>query len=84
MPIINENYPESELTGRIIGRLHGGAPISGKWVQEVIYQRALAIEFNYQLIQFSREHEMSIFYKGQDIGIINVSTFLLKAKSCLN
>ncbi len=36
--------------------------------QEVIYQRALAIEMGNQDIGFSREHEMQISYKGQEIG----------------
>jgi GxxExxY protein len=40
----------------------------GNGFQEVIYQRALAIEFNRQNINFSREHEMEIFYKNENIG----------------
>jgi GxxExxY protein len=34
----------------------------------VIYQRALEIEFRLQGIDFSREHEMPIYYKGYQIG----------------
>ncbi len=34
----------------------------------MIYQRALAIEFNRQYINFSREHEMDIYYKDENIG----------------
>lgn len=34
--------------------------ILGNGFQEVIYQRALAIEMNSQGIEFSREHEMEI------------------------
>lgn len=36
--------------------------------QEVIYQRALAIEFNIAEIPFSREFEMPIYYHHQQIG----------------
>ena len=35
---------------------------------EVIYQRALAIEMALQGLTFSREHEMLIYYKQQQIG----------------
>ena len=40
----------------------------GNGFQEVIYQRALAIEMGDQGLSFSREHEMPIYYKGQHIG----------------
>jgi GxxExxY protein len=36
--------------------------------QEVIYQRALAIELGNANVNFVREQEMPIFYDGQDIG----------------
>jgi len=35
---------------------------------EVIYQRALEIEMGKQKVSFVREHEMSIFYEGINIG----------------
>ncbi len=44
--------------------------------QEVIYQRALAIEMGNQDIEFSREHEMQISYKGQEIGTRRVDFFV--------
>ena len=40
----------------------------GSGFQEVIYQRALQIEMADQDISFSREHEMPIYYRGQQIG----------------
>lgn len=40
----------------------------GNGFQEVIYQRALAIEFADEGIVFSREHEMPVYYKQQQIG----------------
>ena len=36
--------------------------------QEVIYQRALAIEMKMQGLAFEREKEMNIFYEGYNIG----------------
>ncbi len=46
--MINEQYPESELTGKIIGCAMEVHKILGIGFQEVIYQRALAIEMNRQ------------------------------------
>lgn len=40
----------------------------GNGFQEVIYQRALAIEFSLQGLFFVREMEMELSYKGEDIG----------------
>lgn len=40
----------------------------GNGFQEVIYQRALAIEMNMAGIAFSREFEMPIFYQEEQIG----------------
>ncbi len=40
----------------------------GNGFQEVIYQRALEIEMADEGISFSREHNMPIYYKKQQIG----------------
>ena len=40
----------------------------GNGFQEVIYQRALAIEMADEGLSFSREHEMSIYYKRHQVG----------------
>lgn len=48
----------------------------GNGFQEVIYQRALAIEFSKQKIEFKRELEMSIYYDGYDIGTRRVDFFV--------
>ena len=40
----------------------------GNGFQEVIYQRALAIEMERQGLSFQREMEMSIFYETINIG----------------
>lgn len=40
----------------------------GNGFQEVIYQGALALEISDEGISFSREHEMSVSYKGRTIG----------------
>lgn len=66
--MIKKEYKYSELTGRIIGCAMTVHSALGNGFQEVIYQRALQIEMADQGISFSREHEMPIFYKEQQIG----------------
>ncbi len=53
--------------------------ILGNGFQEVIYQRALAIEMSQQGLDFSREHEMKIYYKDYEIGTRRVD-FLVDDK----
>ena len=48
----------------------------GNGFQEVVYQRALAIEMQMQGIAFSREHEMPLQYKGHNIGTRRVDFFV--------
>jgi GxxExxY protein len=90
MTIIKEEYKYSELTGKIIGcamRVHAAL---GSGFQEVIYQRAMAIEMTDAGLNFSREHVMPIYYKFQQIGTRRVDFFVeevvsleMKAKSNL-
>jgi GxxExxY protein len=42
--------------------------VLGNGFQEVVYQRALAIEFTYQGLAYNREKEMDLFYRDQNIG----------------
>lgn len=50
--------------------------ILGNGFQEVIYQRALAIELKTAGVMFEREKEMDIFYKGEKIGTRRVDFFV--------
>lgn len=74
--MINEKYPESELTAKIIGCAMEVHRVLGNGFQEVIYQRAFAIEFTKNDIEYSREHEMEINYKGEFIGLRRVDFFV--------
>jgi GxxExxY protein len=74
--IVNDKYAESELTGKVIGCCMEVHRILGNGFQELIYQRALAIELKQQNISFSREHEMDIYYKGENIGTRRVDFFV--------
>lgn len=65
-----------ELTYKIIGCAMEVHKHLGNGFQEVIYQRALAIEMQLQGIEFSREHEMPLQYKGYDVGTRRVDFFV--------
>jgi GxxExxY protein len=65
-----------ELTYKIIGCAMEVHKHLGNGFQEVIYQRALAIEMKLQGIEFSREHEMKLHYKGYEIGTRRVDFFI--------
>lgn len=65
-----------DLTGIIIGcamRVHTAL---GNGFQEVIYQRALEIEFIENGLAFEREKEMPIYYKEINIGKRRVDFFV--------
>jgi GxxExxY protein len=81
----------NELTHRIIGCAMTVHNTLGNGFQEVIYQRALAIEFRYQNISFVREMDMELFYRSEPIGTRRVDFFVegevmleLKAVEVLN
>jgi GxxExxY protein len=74
--MIDERYLHSELTGKIIGCAMEVHKVLGNGFQEVIYQRALAIEMAQQGLHASREHEMDIYYKGAKIGNRRVDFFV--------
>ena len=56
-----------DITHKAIGcamKVHG---VLGNGFQELIYQKALAIEFGKQGLGFMREMEMIIYYEGIDM-----------------
>ena len=65
-----------DLTYKIIGCAMEVHKHLGNGFQEVVYQRALAIEMQMQGIAFSREHEMPLQYKGHNIGTRRVDFFV--------
>ncbi len=71
-----KDYKYSDITRKIIGAAMKVHSTLGNGFQEVIYQRALAIEMTKQGLPFQREMEMPIFYDGQDIGTRRVDFFV--------
>jgi len=73
------DFKYGDITEKIIGaafRVHGTL---GNGFQEVIYQRAMELEFKFILMDFVREFEMPIYYMDQVIGTRRVD-FLIKDK----
>ena len=67
---------QDELTHKIIGCAMKVHSTLGNGFQEVIYQRALAIEMQKNKLEFQKEMEMKIFYDGIDIGTRRVDFFV--------
>lgn len=67
---------EKELTHSIIGCAMKVHSCLGNGFQEVIYQRALAIEMDDFELSYLREMEMDIFYKDRKIGKRRVDFFV--------
>ncbi len=65
-----------EITHKIIGCAMTVHSTLGNGFQEVIYQRALAIEMKKHDLGFQREMEMSIFYDNIVIGTRRVDFFV--------
>jgi GxxExxY protein len=76
MEHINEKYKYSELTSKIIGCAIEVHKHLGNGFQEVIYQRALEIEFRLQNLNVQREFIMPLHYKGEEIGTRRVDFFV--------
>lgn len=76
MDMIKEEYKHSQITKTIIGSAMKVHSTLGNGFQEVIYQRALAIEMTKQGLSYQREMEMDIFYEGERIGTRRVDFFV--------
>lgn len=71
-----EQNKTNELTHKIIGCAMKVHSTLGNGFQEVIYQRALAIEMQYAGIAFEREKEKPIYYRDEHIGTRRVDFFV--------
>ena len=74
--MIKKEYKYSELTSKIIGSAITVHKTLGNGFQELIYQRALAIELKLNGIEFVREFEMPIYYREERIGTRRVDFFI--------
>jgi GxxExxY protein len=73
------DFKLGEITEKIIGAAFRVQGTLGNGFQEVIYQRALELEFKVLNLEYSREFEMPIYYLDQEIGTRRVD-FLVERK----
>lgn len=66
----------NDITSKIIGCSMKVHNIMGSGFQEIIYQRALAIEMRIQGLSFEMEKEMPIYYANELIGKRRVDFFV--------
>ena len=73
------DYKYSEITEKILRAAMNVHSALGNGFQEVIYQRALEVEFKLLNIEYAREVSMPIFYKNVEVGERRVD-FLISNK----
>jgi GxxExxY protein len=87
MQYVKPEYPLSDITSQIIAAATQVHKELGPGFEEVIYQRALALELSDQYLDFAREEWMDIHYRGQVVGkkrvdfIVNDVMVEIKAKA---
>jgi GxxExxY protein len=67
-PYVKPEYEHSDLTSRILAaaiQVHRGL---GPGFEEVIYQRALALELQAQGLEYAREVWIEIHYREKNVG----------------
>ena len=76
--MIKKEYKYSDITAKIIGCAMKVHSALGNGFQEIIYQRALAIEMRKTQISFEGEMKMPIYYDNEIIGARRVDFFVEK------
>ena len=79
----SEDYPERELTGRIIGVAIDVHKEVGPGFAEKVYQRILAKALREANLYYKRENEVRIIYKGNNVGF-QVIDFVIEPGYCRN
>ncbi|MDQ2862839.1 MAG: GxxExxY protein [Bacteroidota bacterium] len=72
------DFKYGDITEKIIGaafRVHGTL---GNGFPEVMYQRALALEFDIMPLEYAREFEMPVYYLDKKIGTRRVDFLVAK------
>jgi GxxExxY protein len=59
---------EDEIARRVIGAAIEVHRALGAGYLEAVYEKALAIEFEVQRIQYAQQHPVSVLYRGQNVG----------------
>ncbi len=73
------NFKYGDITEKVIGAAFWVHSTLKNGFQEVIYQRALKLEFKQLNLGYAREFEMPVYYLDEQIGTRRVD-FLIEAK----
>jgi GxxExxY protein len=73
---MDNTYKHADLTHAVIGAAMEVHSYLGNGFQELIYQRALAIELGIRKLNFTREQEMAVLYKNVEVGTRRVDFFV--------
>ncbi|MBD3281324.1 GxxExxY protein [Candidatus Uhrbacteria bacterium] len=65
-----------DITRKIIGCAMSVHRVLGNGFQEIVYQRALAVEMDLQGLNFEREKELPLIYKNHQVGTRRVDFFV--------
>ncbi|MDY7009958.1 MAG: GxxExxY protein [Planctomycetota bacterium] len=71
-----KQYPEKELTEKIIGCAISVHRELGPGYLEILYERALAQEFKKQGLKFEQQRSAKVFYDGVEIGEHRIDLFV--------
>ena len=63
-----DQYPQKELTEKIIGCAINVHRVLGPGYLESIYENSLASELSKQGLSFERQHVIKVFYDGVEVG----------------
>jgi len=74
--IVNHNYKNPELTGKIIGCAMKVHSTLGCGFPEAIYQKCMAIEMSKQGLTYAKELNMTIYYDEINAGLRRVDFFV--------
>jgi GxxExxY protein len=74
-----KDYPEIDITREIIGAAMEVHRRLGPGFLESVYEEALAVEFKLEQIQFERQKELPVIYRGEMIKMF-VCDFLVSDK----
>ncbi len=69
---MDNRHVHFELTGAVIGCAMEVHKELGAGFQEVVYQRSLEVEMTQAGLDFGREVEIPIYYKGRQVGLRRV------------
>ncbi len=70
------DYPEAELTGKIIGCAIAVHRTLGPGFLEAMYEKALALELAKQALAFVQQHTVGVYYQGAEIGQHRIDLFV--------